>query len=134
MGKWKQSKLPDTWECSECGWEIYGDNKTNFCPSCGDDKQDHEEWTMAEVIRQNMTELIKNYKEYKDDPDVCWWCDEYGGYLADMIDCHVVFQGEPPCLCKGRGIDIYPKSKEERIKRDAACAECKAIWLMGVYE
>lgn len=135
IGKWIKSKMPDTWECSKCGWEIYSENeKTNYCPSCGDDKQDREQYTRAEVIMLNMRELIDNYNEYKDDPDIYWWCDEYGGYLTDMIDCHVVFKGEPPCLLDERGIDISPDTSEERIKRDEACAECKAIWLMGVYE
>ena len=106
-----------------------------FCPNCGHNMNDYDKIpTIAEVIRDNMTNLIHSYEEYKDDKDIQWWCDEYGGDYLFGIDCHVVFEGEPPCLIEERGLSHDPKTKEERWARDDACAECKAIWLMGKYE
>lgn len=106
-----------------------------YCPWCGHNMNDYDKIpTKAEVIRDNMNNLIHSYEEYKDDEDAIWWEDEYGGSLLYGIDCHVVFQGEPPCLLDERGLSIDPKTKEERWARDDACAECKAIWLMGKYE
>lgn len=108
----------------------------NYCPNCGSDNRDREgrPWTRAEVIRHHMDELIKQYEEYKDEPDTWWWQGEYGDDLTDMIDCHVVFDGDPPCLVESRGIEWTPKTIEDRMRKNEACAECKAKWLMGVYE
>lgn len=137
--------------CSRCGKSEYAtlfpryffDEKQhwhhpNFCPWCGADNREHEDgWTKAEVIIDQLQELIQSYKEWKADgspDDFYWWKDEYGGNLTDDIDCHVIFEGEPPCLIEERGLSHDPKTKEERWARDDACAECKAIWLMGKYE
>ena len=37
-GRWVELEVygHTTWECSECGWEVYSkDGLTNYCPSCG---------------------------------------------------------------------------------------------------
>lgn len=156
MGKWK-IKIEGSAEsggtigkytCSECGKSAYAtefpryfedkDGKWHdpkFCPNCGSHNADFDYIpTKAEVIRDNMQNLIYSYNENKDDKDIQWWCDEYGGDYLFGIDCHVVFQGEPPCLLDERNISIDPKEEKERWARDEACAECKAIWLMGKYE
>lgn len=100
--------------------------------------------TRAEVIIQNMQDLMESYEQAEKDgelKEVFWWENEFGMDLTDMIDCHVIFKGEPPCLLDERGLNRYntcAMTKEEKIehrcKCDAACAECKAIWLMGEYE
>ena len=137
--------------CRECGKSAYAtefpryfeDEKGKwhdpyYCPWCGSDQNEHEDgWMIAEVIIYQLQKLIESYKEWKEDgspDDYYWWKDEYGGNLTDDIDCHVVFEGEPPCLIEERGLSHDPKNKEERCARDDACAECKAIWLMGIYE
>ncbi len=70
-----------------------------------------------------------------------WWEDEFGSDLTDMIDCHVVFADDPPCLLEKRGLsEQMPASatSEEkcnnRVACERACAECKALWLMGEYD
>ncbi len=98
----------------------------------------------AEVIIHNMQSLIEAYEQAENDnelDEVYWWEDECGTYLTDMIDCHVVFKGEPPCLLEERKLSEYMPStatKEERVENQircqAACAECKARWLMREYE
>lgn len=38
VGNWVELEVygHTTWECSECGWEVYSkDGLTNYCPSCG---------------------------------------------------------------------------------------------------
>lgn len=94
--------------------------------------------TRLEVMIQSLNKLKEQYEQVKKDGElneVYWWEDEFGADLTDGIDCHPVFEGEPPCLCKERGyFDKYELSMDERIKKAEACAECKAIWLMGEYE
>ena len=109
------------------------DDDINYCPRCGADMREKGSYTRAEVLMHNMSELIDNY-QCRTEPDEAWWENEYGSDLTDMVDCHVVFEGEPPCLLEKRGIDFTPNTMDERFKRDAACAECKAIWLMEVYD
>ena len=109
----------------------------NYCPNCGaymKERDPEQGFSRAEVIMHNMSELIAMHEEYKDDPDVYWWQNEYGGDLTDMIDCHVVFGGDPPCLIDERGIEWEPITGEGRMQKQEACAECKAKWLMGKYE
>lgn len=81
---------------------------------------------------QDMVKLIDNYDQREEDE--CWWKDEYGNDLTEMIDCHVVFEGDPPCLLDERKIEWEPKAAKDRIAKQDACAECKAIWLMEKYE
>ena len=93
--------------------------------------------TRAEVIIENLKNLKEQYEQAKADGElneVYWWIDEYGADLTDEIDCHVVFQGEPPCLCEERNLNLYSKDLDEKMKAQAACAECKAIYLMGEFE
>lgn len=87
--------------------------------------------TRLEVIKQNLEALKENYeqaKKHNELNEIYWWEDETGFDLTDGIDCHVVFQGDPPCLCEERNC------WDDTFKKQAACAECKAIWLMGEYE
>ena len=90
----------------------------------------------AEVIIGNLNNLIKQYKQAIADgelDEVEWWVDEYGADLTDEIDCHVVFQDEPPCLCEERNLNMFSKDHDEKMKAQAACSECKAIYLMGEF-
>ena len=92
--------------------------------------------TRAEVIIENLKTLTEQYEQAKSDgelDEIEWWTNEFGADLTDDIDCHVVFQGEPPCLCEERGLNMFSKDHEEKMKADAACSECKAIYLMGEY-
>lgn len=93
--------------------------------------------TRLEVMIQSLNRLKEQYEEAKKAGEldkVFWWENEFGENLTDGIDCHVVFKGEPPCLCKKRRLfDVYPVTVENKIKRATACAECKGIWLMGEY-
>jgi hypothetical protein len=93
---------------------------------------------------QNINKLIENCecakKNKKLDEDI-WWEDEFGSDLTDMIDCHAIFEGDPPCLLEVRNISTYMPDTgtakeriDNQIKRQAACAECKAKWLMQEYE
>lgn len=142
----------EKYRCPSCGMEAYAtefpryffdkDGKwhdPNFCPWCGSDNREEqpETWTRLDVIIRNLEILREQYEEVKDLPeDEKWnyWEDEYGSSLLYGIDCHVIFQGDPPCLLDERGLSIDPKDPKERWARDDACAECKAIWLMGKYE
>lgn len=93
--------------------------------------------TRLEVILQSLNTLKEQYEEAKaagELDEVDWWIDEVGMDLTDGIDCHPVFKGEPPCLWNERGLNKYPLTVEDKIKRVEACAECKAIWLMGEFE
>ena len=106
-----------------------------YCPNCGHNMNDYDKQpTIAEVIRNNMDNLMWSYKEYGQEEDSWWWEDDCGGDYLFGIDCHVVFQGDPPCLLDERGISIDPKTPEERRQMREACNECKAIWLMGKWE
>lgn len=98
----------------------------------------------AEVIIQNMKNLIEAHDQAEKDgelDEIFWWEDEFGADLTDMIDCHVVFKDSLPCLIHERNIpyDLPDSASNEdkwknRLRRDAACAECKAKWLMEEYE
>lgn len=100
--------------------------------------------TRADVVIQSMEALKENYEQAKADgalKEEAWWEDEFGRDLTDMIDCHVVYQGDPPCLMDERGLSRYlppTATVQERCNNtvacDRACAECKAIFLMGEYE
>ena len=94
--------------------------------------------TRSEVMIQSLEILKAQYEEAKkagELDEVFWWENEFGQDLTDGIDCHVIFEGQPPCLCKERGLfDEYPVTVENKIKRATACAECKAIRLMGEYD
>ena len=94
--------------------------------------------TRLEVMIQSLNRLKEQYEQAKKDGELdedYWWEDEYGYLLTDGISCHVVYKGDPPCLCEERGLfGRNDLSMDERIEQAQACAECKAIWLMGEYE
>lgn len=88
--------------------------------------------TKLDVIVQNLTELKESYEQAKANnelDEINWWVNEYGSYLTDFIDCHPVFKDSKPCL-----LDKYKIDYEDHVKRNDACAECKAIWLMEEWE
>lgn len=156
MGYWKQRIKGSAKEggtigmfmCSNCNREFTafqlpldeenGMAPPPYCPCCGEHNVGEDESiTILQVIRHNLLVLEEQYNECNELPDdekYSYWEDEYGGSLLYGIDCHVVFQGEPPCLVEERGLEMYPDNQKERWKRDDACAECKAIWLMRKYE
>jgi len=103
------------------------------------DRKDFEEpMTNLDVICRNLMEIKSCYEEYKDDieeDEVQFLEDEYGSDCTWQIACHPVFSDSTPCLNDERGVD-YPsgKSMDEKMKWEANCSECKARWLMEVYE
>lgn len=103
----------------------------NFCPNCGSDNRKREDnrWNNAEVIITNLQELLSNYENYKDEEDCYWWFNEYDSDLTWMIDCHPVFSDSTPCLNKERGDPEYGSCEYEE-----NCKECKARWLLEVFE
>lgn len=90
--------------------------------------------TNAEVIIQNLQELIENWKTMKedvkngDDPYIPSE-GEYGQDLTWQIDCHPIFKGDRPCLLDERKIKMDDKGLYK-----IHCEECKAMWLMDEYE
>lgn len=135
------------YECSNCHRVAYASefpqyffdkdhhwNDPNFCPNCGSDNRNKDiVWSRLDVIVRNMEVLKENYEQYKKDiangeDDYCFWQDEYGSDLTDMIDCHPVFSDSAPRLCEKRNC------WDDQCEKDEACAECKALWLMEEYE
>ncbi|MDD4370963.1 MAG: hypothetical protein PHD56_07815 [Anaerostipes sp.] len=72
----------------------------------------------------NLNLLKEQYEEHGN----IWWEDEYGSSLVWQIACHPVFSDSTPCLNKVRGVEF----REEGW--DSNCEECKARWLMEIYE
>ena len=105
----------------------------NFCPECGADMREHENLTRAEIVMHNMSKLLDNY-QCRTEPDEVWWEDYCGGDLTDMIGCNIGFKGSRSCLVSERQIEYLPPGREKMKNEQEACAECKAAWLMEVYE
>ncbi|MDD3747665.1 MAG: hypothetical protein PHD70_14490 [Anaerostipes sp.] len=81
-----------------------------------------------DAIIQNLNLLKEQYEKHKDDEEYIWWEDEYGSSLVWEIECHPVFSDGTPCLNDTRGV----KYQERGWNRN--CSECKARWLMEIYE
>lgn len=86
------------------------------------------ELTNLDMMVRNLLEIKHNHEEYKDDEDVYWWKDEYGSSNTWQIGCHPVFKDGSPCLNKERNVEYKACGWDEN------CEECKAKWLMEVYE
>lgn len=103
------------------------------------EKDRTDQYTNLDVIIHNLLELKDTYEEYKDEIEADeygpWWEDEFGSDCTWQINCHPVFSNSTPCLNEERGIK-YPSGNtwEERRQWDANCSECKALWLMEVFE
>ncbi len=103
----------------------------NFCPNCGSDNREREDerWTNAEVIINNLQELLKNYEEWKNEEGYRWWEDEFGSDLTWPVDCHPVFKDSTPCLNRERHVEYG-----DGFEYYENCKECNARWLLEVFE
>ena len=98
--------------------------------------------TNLNVIMNNLIELKDNYEQWVVDKenaedqeerdeleDYVWWEGEYGNDLVWQIDCHPIFKGDRPCLLDERHVKMDDKGLYK-----VHCCECKARWLMEIYE
>lgn len=85
-------------------------------------------WRNIDVIIYNLLTLRAQYELYGNDEDYWWWFDEDGCSLLWQIDCHPVFRDGRPCLNDVRGVEYGGDGWEDN------CAECKARYMMEVYE
>jgi len=85
-------------------------------------KEQYEYWVQQK-------ESAETQEDLEDVIDYPWWTGEYEEDLTWQIDCHVIFEGDEPCLLDERHIEMdrYGRYKEH-------CAECKAKWLMKEFD